>query len=132
MIKFYNFSGAADLTADELAKLTGFLQEAKIPEYLFDGVKFKWCPAFGLDVNGAFSILHSGVVYLTPSFKADIRRLAATAAHELDHRRIFLINPILYLVISLPFIREFIIEASAEKVEASVNDALGVDEDFRL
>lgn len=130
--KWFDLSKTEPLLEDEADTLKGYLLKADVPYSLISDVEFRWCEAFGKEVNGCFSMFHPNTVYLTKAFRGVLDRLAATAAHELDHRRRFLRSPLLYIVTAVPVVRRFTIERTATIVENRVNDSLNIDEVFRL
>lgn len=127
---FFDLKNSVPLTNDELYMLGHYLVDGsgEVPESMLAGVNFFWNEAMGKEVNGCFSIFHPDNIYLTMSFKGDLLRMAAVAAHELKHRSDFKANPIAYIICEMPFLRYFTIEPRALALQERVNRKLGVEE----
>ena len=131
-MNYLDIFNSTNLTPDESDRLKAWMMKGGVTPDKYEGVDFYWCEALGKEINGLFTGIMSNRVFLTPCFKSQLERLAATAAHELVHRRDFKKNPIMYFFRKLPFLRAIVLEKEAEEVEKEVNEKLGIDEASRL
>lgn len=82
-------------------------------------VEFYWDPNMN-DKNGilgAFSLFHSNCIFIRTN-KGVMDLMLTTVIHELTHMHQFKTNPLLYIVCSIPVIREVTIESQARSNEA--------------
>ncbi len=129
---FYKLNESEPFTDKEYSDLRGHLITGGVPETMFTKVEFLWNRQMGKEVNGCFSIWHRDKIFLTMSFRGDLMRLAAVAAHELKHRSDFILKPMVYIICCVPIVRLITIEPRALRLQEQVNMKLEIDEGWWL
>ena len=126
MLVGYNKKNYTKFSDDEKAQVIVYLDilsELKEFSYLkkfdYERVKFYWHHKMNVDngILGAFSMLHPNTIFLMycPSV---IDILMSTITHELLHMYQFKYKytPLVYILLQLPIIRNFIIEPEADRL----------------
>lgn len=91
----------------------------------FDQIRFMWCNQMTpkLGILGAYDIKHSNTIFVMP-VKNCPELILPTIAHELTHMQQHKKYGFLYILLSIPFIREFTIEPEARNVEKIVESII--------
>ena len=125
MLIFLNRQKTFQLLRKEVDFLQDILRNADYPMEYVDKATIYWTSQIRNDANGALSIFYPGDIFLNSRWRDDcglnMKRIAATYAHEGVHFNQFQSNPLRYFFRSVPGLHKLWHEDEAEAWEKMVN-----------